>query len=84
MQTYSAEILGKQPEIDNVLEKGEQLLKKAHPDAVPILKNMIQELRDRWKELKEMVSDCSGELLLLYTIGNDVVDNYNFTPCSAS
>ena len=62
MQAYSAEILAKQPEIDKVLEKGEQLLEEAHPDAVPILQNMIQELQDGWKELKKMASDRSEEL----------------------
>ena len=48
MQTYSAEILNK------ILEKGKELLKKAHPDAVPILQNMIHDLQDRWKELLEL------------------------------
>ena len=65
MQAYSDEILAKQPEIDKVLEKGEQLLKEAHPDAVPILQNMIQELQYRWKKLNKMASDCSEELRVL-------------------
>ena len=54
--------MAKQPEIDKVLEKGEQILEEAHPDAVPILQNMIQELQDGWKELKKMASDRSEEL----------------------
>ena len=45
-----------------MLEKGEQLLEEAHPDAVPVLQNMIQALQDEWKELKKMTSDRSEEL----------------------
>ena len=45
-----------------MLEKGEQLLEEAHPDAVPVLQNMIQALQDEWKELKKMASDRSEEL----------------------
>ena len=62
MKEFSAELLAKQPEIDKVLEKGEQILEEAHPDAVPILQNMIQELQDGWRELKKMASDRSEEL----------------------
>ena len=40
----------------------EQILEEAHPDAVPILQNMIQELQERWKELKKMASGRSEEL----------------------
>ncbi|XP_065889965.1 microtubule-actin cross-linking factor 1-like isoform X3 [Dysidea avara] len=61
-KAFSAELLAKQPEIDKVLEKGEQLLEEAHPDAVPVLQNMIQALQDEWKELKKMTSDRSEEL----------------------
>ena len=57
MQAYSDEILAKQPEIDKVLEKGEQLLKEAHPDAVQILQKMIQKIQDEWNELKKMASE---------------------------
>ena len=46
--------MDKKPEIDKVLEKGEQLLEKAHADAVLILQNMIQDLQDRWKALLEL------------------------------
>jgi len=45
-----------------VLEKGGQLLEEAHPDAVPVLQNMVQALQDKWKELKKMASDHSEEL----------------------
>lgn len=62
LKAFSAELLSKQPEIDKVLEKGEQILEEAHPDAVPILQNMIQALQDGWKELKKMTSDRSEEL----------------------
>ena len=62
LKEFSAELLAKQPEIDKVLEKGEQILEEAHPDAVPILQNMIQELQDGWRELKKMASDRSEEL----------------------
>ena len=62
LKAFSNEILAKQPNIDKVLEKGEQILEEAHPDAVPILENMIQELQDGWKELKKMSSDHSEEL----------------------
>ena len=63
LKEFSAKLLAKQPEIDKVLEKGEQILEEAHPDAVPILQNMIQALQDGWKELKKMASDCSEELV---------------------
>lgn len=62
LKVFSAELLAKQPEIDKVLEQGEQILEEAHPDAVPILQNMIQALQDAWKELKKMASDRSEEL----------------------
>lgn len=61
-QKFTEELLAKRSHIYEVLEKGNQILQEAHPDAVSILQDMIQAVEDRWKELNKMASDYSEKL----------------------
>ena len=45
-----------------MLQKGNKIVESAHPDAVPVLQKMIQELQGGWEKLNTMASDCNKKL----------------------
>lgn len=64
IKKFIAELLAKQPDIDKVLGKGNELLGTVHPDVVPNLQNMIKALEDGWEKLKRMANDYSKNLAI--------------------
>lgn len=64
IKKFNDELLAKQADIDKVLEKGNQILEAAHPDAVPILQNMVETLDNGWQKLNEMANDRSKSLAI--------------------
>ena len=51
-QTFSHEVTAKQPEYDTILADGQNLLQLAHPKAVPVLQTKLQDLEQRWLDLR--------------------------------
>ena len=63
LKKFRTELLAKQTDIDKVLQKGNKILRSAHPDAVPIIQKMIQQLENEWDNLTGMAGDHNKKLV---------------------
>ena len=63
LKKFRTELLAKQTDIDKLLQKGNEILKSAHPDAVPIIQKMIQQLENEWDNLTGMAGDHNKKLV---------------------
>ncbi len=60
-QEISQSVTSRQPNFDQVLGDGQNLLAVAHPKAVPVLQSKLQQLERKWVELRGHI----GELRLV-------------------
>ncbi len=47
----------RQPDFEKVLGDGQNLLAVAHPKAVPILQSKLQQLRQKWMQLRGHIGE---------------------------
>lgn len=56
-QERSQNVTSRQPDFDQVLGDGQNLLAVAHPKAVPILQSKLQRLERKWMELRGHIGE---------------------------
>ena len=56
-QEVSQDVTVRQPDFEKVLGDGQNLLAVAHPKAVPILQSKLQQLRQKWMQLRGHIGE---------------------------
>ena len=51
MQAFQAELDKEEKTLQDCLRLGQDILKRAHPDAVPTLKHRLNVLQTRWEDV---------------------------------
>ena len=57
IQAFGQEVTAKQPNYDRVCAEGQHLLQLAHPQAVGVLENQLQQLETAWLDLRGRVGE---------------------------
>lgn len=68
------ELIKKETDKDDIMAMAQDILEKAHPDAVPVIHHLITVVQSRWEEVMAWANqvfsyffrDCSSLALILF------------------